>query len=140
EAEVRYLGSNRFTAQLTNVMTQQSFSVTATVPNAKRSSAEWIAEAPSGAGGTLPLADFGKASYGFDNTGVSSTCFASVGGFTNPIGSFSSSVVQEITMVSHAGAIKAQPSFLSSDGTPVLPSRGRVPARKMEHRWVSHAV
>ena len=113
-AEVIY-SSGKFTVTIKDTTTGKSFSTSAKVNNAKRSSAEWIAEAPY-SGGILPLADFGTVSFGSDNTGVASTCYATVGGVTGPIGSFGSSV-QTITMVSQSSATKAQPSGLSSDGT-----------------------
>ena len=98
--------------------TGQSFSTSTKVNSAKRSSAEWIAEAPSGFGGILPLADFGTAVYGADNTGVTGTSEATVSGTTAPIGSFGSNVYQ-ITMVSVSdpSVSKAVPSSLSSDGS-----------------------
>lgn len=106
-----------FTVSITNMTTGQSFSGSSKVKSAKRSSAEWIAEAPSGSGGILPLAEFGTASYGYDNTAVASTSDATVGAATGPIGSFGGSVV-EISMVNESGtAIKAAPSALSSDGS-----------------------
>lgn len=113
-AEVSSSGKT-FTVTLTDVATG-SFSTSATVSSAKRSSAEWIAEAPSSGGSILPLADFGTVNFGTDYTGVASTNFATVGGTTGAIGSFGSSV-QEITMVSSSGATEAQPSALSVYGT-----------------------
>jgi hypothetical protein len=115
-AEVSF-ANRRFTTTITDVTTGLSFSTSARVSGAQRSSAEWIAEAPSSSGGILPLADFGTVSYGTDNTGVASTCFATINGATGAIGSFSSSSIQSITMVTNSGATKAQPSALSSDGT-----------------------
>ena len=114
-AEVSFNGRS-FTVSISNVNTGQSFSTSSRVRSAQRSSAEWIAEAPSSSGGILPLANFGTVSYGTDNTGISSTCFATISGTTGAIGSFGSSV-QQITMVSNSGTVKAQPSSLSSDGT-----------------------
>lgn len=113
-AEVVYSGS--FTVAIRDVTTGASFSASAHVKSAQRSSAEWIAEAPSSSGGILPLADFGTVSFGADTTGVASTCTATVGGVSGAIGSFGSSV-QSITMVTSSGAVKASPSSLSSDGT-----------------------
>ena len=115
-AEVKY-SSGTFTASITDVTTGKSFSTSATV-NAKRSSAEWIAEAPSSNRGVLPLADFGTVYFGFDNTNVIGTCYATVSGVTGAIGSFGSSV-QQITMVKNSRilTVKAQPSALSTDGT-----------------------
>src|SRR5713101_424453 len=91
ESEVLYNpATRRFTVAINNVTTGQSFSTSTKVNSAKRSSAEWIAEAPSGFGGILPLADFGTAVYGADNTGVTGTSEATVSGTTAPIGSFGS--------------------------------------------------
>jgi hypothetical protein len=84
------------------------------VPNAKRNSAEWIAEAPSNAKNILPLSQFGSVFFGKYYTGVAKTNFATVGGTTGAIGSFSK--VSQIVMVKQDGAIKALPSPLSSDG------------------------
>ncbi len=114
-AQVNFNGKS-FTTTITDTTTGQSFSTSARVHSAQRSSAEWIAEAPSSSGGILPLANFGAVSFGTDTTGVSSTCFATVNGVTGAIGSFGSNV-QSITMVTNSGVVKAQPSSLSSDGT-----------------------
>ncbi len=116
-AEAKYAGG-RFTVTITDVTKGQSFSKSAKVASAQRSSAEWIAEAPSSSGGVLPLADFGTAKFGLDNTGQANTNYATVSGTTAAIGSFGTNV-QTITMVSNSGshATKASPSNLSSDGT-----------------------
>src|SRR5437867_9365498 len=114
-AETQFTGS-KFVVTIADVTTGQSFSTSARVHSAQRSSAEWIAEAPSSSGGVLPLADFGTARFGQDNTGTTGTCFATVSGTSGAIGSFGSSV-QKITMVKNSGATKASPSNLSSDGT-----------------------
>ncbi len=114
-ADVAYSGG-RFRVTITDVSTGASFSTSAKVNGAQRSSAEWIAEAPSSSGGILPLADFGTVSFGADTTGVASTCSATIGGVPGTIGSFGSGV-QSITMVTSSNAVKASPSTLSSDGT-----------------------
>ena len=115
-AEVNYSNS-KFTVSIVDVTTGKSYSTSATVRSAQRSSAEWIAEAPSSSRGVLPLADFGTVSLGSDNTGVSATCYATVSGSTKALGSFGSSV-QELTMVTSSGkTVKAQPSSVSKDGT-----------------------
>jgi hypothetical protein len=114
-AEANFNG-RAFVVTITDTTSGLSFSTSAKVRGAQRSSAEWIAEAPSSSGGILPLADFGTVSYGTDNTGIAMTCYATIGGTTGAIGAFGSSV-QQITMVTSAGAVKAQPSALSSDGT-----------------------
>jgi hypothetical protein len=114
-AEVSSSGKS-FTVTLNDLTSGGSYSSSANVASAKRSSAEWIAEAPSSGGSILPLSDFSTASFGLDNTGVGSTNYATISGTTGPIGSFGSSV-QEITMVSSSGGTEAQPSALSTDGT-----------------------
>ncbi|TLY17450.1 MAG: hypothetical protein E6K86_01960 [Thaumarchaeota archaeon] len=113
-AEAIY-SSGLVTVTITDTTTAQSFT-TSGGAGALRSSAEWIAEAPSSAGGVLPLANFGTAYLGQDNTGLSPTNYATVNGVTGPISSFGPSV-QEITMVSSSGTTEAQPSPLSTDGT-----------------------
>jgi hypothetical protein len=115
-ASVTYVSGSTFTVSITDTTKQQSFSTQGSVSNAARSSAEWIAEAPSSYFGVLPLANFGKVNFGYDSTSVAGTCSATVAGVTGTIGSFGSAV-QEITMVSRRGATKATPSPLSTDGT-----------------------
>ncbi len=105
-----------FVVTITDTTTSQTFSTSARVRGAQRSSAEWIAEAPSSSGGILPLANFGTVAFGTDNTGVANTCDATINGVTGAMGSFGSSV-QQISMVTNSGAVKASPSNLSSDGT-----------------------
>ena len=108
-----------FTTTITDVTTGNSYKTSQAVASAQESSAEWIAEAPSSCSYTcsvLPLANFGTAVFGSDNTGVASTNYATVSGVTGTIGSFGSAV-QEITMVSNSGSVEAQPSAVSSDGT-----------------------
>ncbi len=114
-AEALYSGG-RFTVTLQDLTKGTSFSAFAKVGKAQRSSAEWIAEAPSSSGGILPLADFGTVSFGVDATGVGSTCTATVGGIAGAVGAFGSSV-QSVTMVTSSNAVKAAPSALSTDGT-----------------------
>jgi len=112
-ASVSYNGS-KFTLTLTDEKTGKSFSITKGVSGAKRTSAEWIAEAPSLSGSILPLADFVKANFGFDKTGVASTNYATDSSTTGPISSFSSPA--KITMVK-GGVNEAVPSALTVDGT-----------------------
>ncbi len=68
-------------------------------------SAEWIAEAPSGSSGVYPLADFSSWSL--------SGATVTEGTTSGVISSFSYS---EITMVDNSGRVKAQPSALNSSG------------------------
>lgn len=114
-AGVSYSGGT-FTVTITDVTTGKTFSTSQRVGSAQRSSAEWIAEAPSSGSTILPLANFGTSYFGVDNTGVTSTNYATIGGVSGPISSFGSSV-QEMTMVTSSGALEAQPSALSADGT-----------------------
>ncbi len=114
-AEAKY-SSGKFVVSITDVTTGQSFSTSSNVHSAQRSSAEWIAEAPSSSGGILPLSDFGTVYFGQDTTGIGGTCFATISGNSASIGSFGSNV-QKITMVTSSGAVKASPSTLSSDGS-----------------------
>ena len=113
-AEVQY-SSGSFTVFIQDTTTGQSFSTSAKVPSAQRSSAEWIAEAPS-SGGVLPLANFGTVDFGLQDTGLS-TCYATIGGITGSIGSYPNSAVQEITMVDSSGNIIAEPTSLQMSGT-----------------------
>jgi len=83
---------------------------------AHRTSTEWIAEAPAGCGGVLPLADFGAVDLGQDVTWVSATHGATLNGSTGPIASFGRAA-QAITMVTPAQVVNAQPSGFSTDGT-----------------------
>ena len=123
-ASVTYnAGNNSFTLTLTDETSGASFS-TAIIPNRKtgtpqRSSAEWIAEAPSSNSGVLPLADFGVANFGQDPgyAGIVGTCFATVSGLgPYPIGSFGANVWSS-TMVTNSDVVKATPSALTPDGS-----------------------
>ena len=114
-AKVTY-SSSEFTVTITNETTGKTFSKKGKVSGAKRSSAEWIAEAPccTNSGGILPLADFGTVSFGEDYTDISSTNYATDSSTSGPISDFN---WEEITMVSSSGAAEATPSGLTSDGS-----------------------
>ena len=116
-AQVLFLGAGKFKVSISDVTTGGSFSTTASVRKAARSSAEWIAEAPSSITGILPLANFGTVSFGFDSTAVAGTDRATIGGTSGDLGTFTAAVA--ITMVSQANSstVKAQPSAISTDGT-----------------------
>jgi hypothetical protein len=115
EVTVSYSSSiDEFTVTLTDG-SQSTFTVSSSVSGAARSSAECITERPSIAGSLTKLADYGTVKFGYDNTGVASTCYATINGVSGSFGSFST--VQEITMVSYSGRILSQPSPLSSDGS-----------------------
>jgi len=106
-AEVRFNGSGSFTLILDNTSTGGHFSINLSSRKAARSSAEWIAEAPS-SGGVLPLANFGTVNF--------SNASATLKGVS---GSISSSAWQNdaITMVNSSGAVKAAVSGLGSGGS-----------------------
>lgn len=98
-AEVQYTGSSKFKLTISDSTRGWSFTTTQSSRKAKRSSAEWIAEAPSGSGGVLPLANFGTVNF--------TSCTA------NGASISSNPNVDEIVMVTSSGTVKAQPSGLS---------------------------
>ena len=106
-------GTGKFTVRIVDQRTGQSFSKTAAVAGAQRTSAEWIAEAPS-SGIILPLADYGTVLFGKDSTGISGTCYATGAAAHGPIGAFST--IEQITMEKN-NVVESIPSSLSSDGT-----------------------
>jgi len=78
-----------------------SFTTTQTCSSCANSSAEWIAEAPSGSGGVLPLANFHSWT---------------LSGATVNSGVISSFTDDEITMIDSSGRVKAQPGSLNGSG------------------------
>jgi hypothetical protein len=62
-ASVSYLGSGSFKLTIADTTQKWTQSTTQKLKSAKLGSAEAIAEAPSGSGGVLPLADFGSVSF-----------------------------------------------------------------------------
>jgi len=130
-AEVKFSGTSgggfrhregeRFTVTITDQTRGWTFTTTSTVPGAKQSSAEWIAEAPAGCdttSGLCELADFGTVNYGEAFTAIPNTAFATVAGKTQALGSFGSSV-QQAVMVSYPSGTTtmAQPSALTGSGS-----------------------
>jgi hypothetical protein len=85
--------------------TADSFTRTETCSNCANTSAEWIAEAPSGSSGVYPLADFG--SWTASNASVTE------GSTSGVISSFTD---DEITMIDSSGNTKALPGSLNSSG------------------------
>ena len=98
-ASVTTNGSGSFTLTIADSTQHWSFSTKQSSKKAKLGSAEWIAEAPSGSGGVLPLANFGTVSF--------SSCLA------NGVAISSNPNVDEIVMQTSGGTVKAQPSGLS---------------------------
>jgi hypothetical protein len=85
--------------------TANSFSTTQTCSSCANSSAEWIAEAPSGSSGVYPLSDFGT--FTLSGATVSTTSAS---------GDISSFTDDEITMVDTSGHVEAQPGALNGSG------------------------
>jgi hypothetical protein len=100
-ASVTTTGSGSFTLTITDATQGWTQSVNARLKSAKLSSAEVIAEAPSGSGGVLPLANFGTVS--FSNAKANGSLLTS-----------STPGIDGITMVTSSGTVKAQPSSISS--------------------------
>ena len=88
--------------------TANSFSTTQTcsASSCVDSSAEWIAEAPTGSSGVEPLSNFG--------TWTASSAAVTEGSTAGSISSFTD---DEITMIDSSGATKALPSALNGAGT-----------------------
>jgi peptidase A4-like protein len=82
-----------------------SFSTNQSCSDCANSSAEWIAEAPSGSSGILPLADFSS----WTESGATVT----EGSKSGVISSFTD---DDITMADSSGRVKAQPSALDGSG------------------------
>jgi Peptidase A4 family len=82
-----------------------SFSTTQACSSCANSSAEWIAEAPSGSSGVYPLPDFGN----WTESGAT----VKAGSTSGVISSFTD---DELTMINSSGATKAQPGALNSSG------------------------
>ncbi|MFI5415622.1 MAG: G1 family glutamic endopeptidase [Candidatus Lutacidiplasmatales archaeon] len=118
-ASVTYVSSTvGFQVNLTDNTTGASVTHTSLVAGAARSSAEWIAEAPSSGSGLLPLANFGTVQFGQDVTNVTGTNTATIGGVTHAIGGFSPSSIQRINMINMAFTkFKALTTALTPDGT-----------------------
>lgn len=102
-AEVKYSAPSSFVLTINDVTAKTTFSTTQTLPNAKRTSAEWIAEAPS-SGGVLPLADFGTVTF--------KNAQATLNGHTGNIND-AAWKYDALTMTTSTGTIKAQPSGLT---------------------------
>ena len=82
-----------------------SFTTTQSCSGCANSSAEWIAEAPSGSSGVYPLSHF--------TTWAESGASVTEGSTNGVISSFTD---DEITMINSSGAVKAQPGALNGSG------------------------
>jgi len=108
-ASVVYKGNNVFQMTIVNNTRNVAFVVPTSYTTsalAKRSSAEWIAEAPYSSS-VLPLADFHTITF--------SNCMATINGINgainNPVWKF-----DPLTMITNNGAVKALISTLTSNG------------------------
>ncbi len=118
-ASVAY-GTSGFTVTIVNRTTGKTFTKTHAVNSAKRTSAEWIVEAPCCAtgGGILPLSDFGTGVLGFDYTSFANTNSAISSAVSGPIGSFGAANISQITKAGSSSSPQTSTcSTLSSDGT-----------------------
>ncbi len=96
----------RYTLKVTDsTHSANSFTTTQTCSGCANSSAEWIAEAPSGSAGVYPLSHFSTwTASGATVTGSSGA------------GVISSYTDDEITMIDSASRVKAQPGALNGSG------------------------
>jgi hypothetical protein len=101
-ATVTYVGSGYFKLTLSDTTRGWSRTTSQRLKSARLGSAEAIAEAPSGSGGVLPLADFGTAAF----SGVTVNDSLLTG---------STPGLDPITMVS-GSTVKAAPSGISGGG------------------------
>ena len=96
---------SRYTLRVTDsTHSANSFTTTQTCSSCADSSAEWIAEAPSGSSGVYPLSNF----HSWSTSGASVTSGSS--------GVISSFPDDELTMIDSSGAVKAQPGSLNGSG------------------------
>jgi hypothetical protein len=106
--------TSEFTVEIKNVTTGKSYSTASTVSGAERSSAEFIAEAPSSFE-VLPLADYGTVLFGKDSTSLPG-CTAEDTATHAVIGAFPAADIFAITMEKN-NVVESIPSSLSSDGS-----------------------
>jgi hypothetical protein len=85
--------------------TADSFTTTQTCSSCANTSAEWIAEAPSGSSGIYPLANF--------HSWTASSATVTEGTTSGVISSFTD---DELTMINSSGATKALPGTLNGSG------------------------
>jgi hypothetical protein len=104
-ASVVRSGTSYTLAVTDSTHTANSFSTTQTCSGCANSSAEWIAEAPSGSSGVYPLSNFG--------TWTASSATVTEGATAGVISSFTD---DEITMIDSSSNVKAQPSALNAGG------------------------
>jgi hypothetical protein len=104
-ASVVRTGTSYKLAVTDSTHTANSFSTTQTCSSCANTSAEWIAEAPSGSSGVEPLSNFG--------TWSAASATVAEGATSGVISSFTD---DEITMIDSSSNVKAQPSALNAGG------------------------
>jgi hypothetical protein len=102
-ATVAYVGDQQFRFSLTDHTSNQTVSTTETSATAKRSSAEWIAEAPVYHHRILPLSDFGPVDF----INASVTVKGVTGSIMNDQWDYRSIVMEAVD-----GTVKATPTGL----------------------------
>jgi hypothetical protein len=102
-ASVTYAGASTFVLTLSDATQKWSQTTTQRSRAAKLGSAETIAEAPSGRGGVLPLADFGTVEFS-QMTVDGSLLTAGLPG------------LEPLTMLAGAATVKAEPTSISAGG------------------------
>jgi hypothetical protein len=100
-----------FVLAMTDVTQSENFSITMAAPNAARSSAEWVVEAPSSGSGILPLANYGTVTF--------SNAYASIAGTTAQIDNWQS---YAINMTSRGTVVSTTGGLADSTATSGLPT------------------
>lgn len=119
-AEVKYNGKE-FTVTIDDLTQHESYQTSSKVASAKRSSAEWIVEAPY-SGGILPLANFTTSTNPDNNTAYFGVTYgkstylneATIGSLTQAIGLFPANDIEQINMVDSSDSAKDYTSVLST--------------------------
>jgi hypothetical protein len=115
-AEVTY-SAPEFTFTIKDETSGKAYRTSATVADAQRSSAEWIASIAYD-GEILPLTDFGTVLFGEDSTGVTGTNSATDSTNSGPIGAFPAADIEQFTKIGTATSPQTSTcTSLSSDGT-----------------------
>jgi hypothetical protein len=114
-AEVQSNGKGQFTVTLTNLSTGRNFSTSTKARRRHSLLQNGLPRLPTVGSCRWRIS---SASFGSDYTGQTNTCVATIGGTTLPIGlaTFRPNLDQ-ITMDTTGGIVKATPSSLSADGT-----------------------
>jgi hypothetical protein len=112
-AQVIYTGG-RFQLSLADLTSGQSYSTAQSMPNAERSSADWVVEAPS-LGGIQPLADFTPVTFIGAHATITGTSHKPITGSITT--SRPGTSVVQINMTNQFGASEDTTSTLTNGGT-----------------------